>query len=330
MDAKLEVFILFAKEDRDLFLELKKHLAILEMQGLINVWDEDQIIGGIARKQEIEFHLQKAALILLLVSAYFMASHEYYALAKQALQTHTPPEKYVVPVLLHDVEWEHSDFGHLTPLPTNRKPVSNWPNLHAAFLDVAKGVRTIVEAYKQPVVDHHAIELVKTLRLTITAPDNNKYITDVSADILVDRLLRDFLGQWLMVGNHGPMHFSLCIEDVASHSLNPSSTLREAGLTAGSNLMLVSEALAPNEAISLTVEDDRGDRYVTTVLLNTAVGQLAEAFLRTRDGTGEAVVEWMISSRQTKQLRLAESLFSQGVCDGALLRIDYIATAVKE
>jgi hypothetical protein len=170
-------------------------------------------------------------------------------------------------------------------------------------------------------VDDHSIEAVNMLHLTITTPDGNKYITDVPADTLVDRLLRDFLSQWPMVGSAGSMHFSLRREDAASLALDPSSTLREVGLAAESNLTLVSEALGPNDAVSLTIEDNRGGHYVTTMLLNTAVGQLANAFLRTRSGTGEAVVEWILSSTQIKQLRLGESLYNQGVCDDALLRI---------
>jgi hypothetical protein len=489
MNVKIEVLILFDKEDRELFLELKKHLAPLEMQGLISVWDEDQIIGGTDRKQAIDHHLQKAWLVLLLVSAHFMASYEYYTFAKQALAMHTPPEGYVVPVLLREVDWEHSDFGQLAPLPGNRKPISSWTNRHAAYVDVVKGIRAIIEAHKQslahrpssqslssthnsqekdedmsdaakdqrtsfdvflchnskdkdevkkvarqlqkhgihpwldewelppgllwqplveeqiktirsaavfvskndmgpwqkqetyallnqfvqrgcpviPVlldtapgkpdlppflagmtwvdfrkqepdplkrliwgitgqkpenhVDDHSIEAVNMLHLTITTPDGNKYITDVPADTLVDRLLRDFLSQWPMVGSAGSMHFSLRREDAASLALDPSSTLREVGLAAESNLTLVSEALGPNDAVSLTIEDNRGGHYVTTMLLNTAVGQLANAFLRTRSGTGEAVVEWILSSTQIKQLRLGESLYNQGVCDDALLRI---------
>ena len=160
MEDKIEVFILFDKEDRDLFLELKQHLTPLVMQGLITIWDEDQIIGGTERGQTIDRHLQSATVILLLVSAHFMASNESYALAKQALAKHAPPEGYVVPVLLHEVDWEYSDFGLLKPLPTNRNPIGSWINRHAAYLDVVKGIREIIAAYKQAPTQHHSTQSI--------------------------------------------------------------------------------------------------------------------------------------------------------------------------
>jgi hypothetical protein len=61
MDGKIEVFILFDKEDRDLFLELKKHLASLEMEGLIVIRDEEQIVAGADRRQAIDQQIQEAS-----------------------------------------------------------------------------------------------------------------------------------------------------------------------------------------------------------------------------------------------------------------------------
>jgi nucleotide-binding universal stress UspA family protein len=120
----------------------------LETQGLITVWDASQIVGGTDWKQAINSHLKTASIILLLVSANFMASNETYNLAKQAVAKNAPPKVYVVPVLLHEVDWEYSDFGTLAPLPDNRKPIGSWPNRNAAYLNVVKGIRGIVAELK--------------------------------------------------------------------------------------------------------------------------------------------------------------------------------------
>ena len=85
MEDKIEVFIAFDKEDVALLRELKNHLKPLETQGLITVWDASHIIGGTEWKQAITTHLNTASIILLLVSANFMASDEAYDLAKQAM-----------------------------------------------------------------------------------------------------------------------------------------------------------------------------------------------------------------------------------------------------
>jgi nucleoside phosphorylase len=144
MEDRIEVFIAFDQEDVTYLRELKNQLKPLEMQGLITTWDATQILGGVNREQAISDHLKTASIILLLVSASFLASREAYKLIKQAVAKNAPPEVFVVPILLHDVYWEGSDIGALEPYPKNRKPVSSWQNRNAAYLDVVKGVREIV------------------------------------------------------------------------------------------------------------------------------------------------------------------------------------------
>ncbi len=326
MEIKKDVVILFDEDDRDLCRELKQHLTPLVTQGLITVWDEDQVVGGIDKRKAMDRHLQNASLVLTLFSAHFMASRESYSLAERALAMH---KGCVVPILLHEVDWKYSVFGQLVPLPTNGKPISSWKNRHAAYLDVVKGIRDIIAAYEPPELPEK--EPFDMVQVIITTPDG-KYAADVPADVLVDRLLRDFLGQWssLLVEANGPIHFSLCTEDAPTRALGRSSTLREAALATTANLTLISERLGPEEAISLTIDDNQGEHYTTTLLLNTVVGRLAEAFLRTQPGTGQVVVEWILPGTDAKQLKLEESLYNQSVCDDALLRIYRATTAGEE
>jgi TIR domain len=321
---KIEVFILFDKEDRDLFLELKKHLASLEKEGLIVIRDEEQIVGGTNWRQAMDHYLQNAPFVLLLISSHFMAS-ESYTLAKQAFARRTHPKESVVPVLLHAVDWEHSDFGSRKPLPANREPISSWPNRHAAFFDVVRGVRDVIKKRRQSIPQK--VELVSTSLVTVTTPDSKQYTTEMPGDVPVGQLLRHILSQWLplTLGTIGSRQFSL-----RPISLDREGTLHEASLVFATKLELVSEALAPSELINVRLEDNEGKGYTKSVLLNTVVGQLADGFLGTTSGTGEAVVEWMLSTTSVKQLRLEASLYYQGVCDDALLRMYRLATAAEE
>jgi nucleoside phosphorylase len=144
MEDKKEIFIVFDKDDVDFLKELKNHLKPMETQGLITVWDTTQIVGGTEWKQEINKHMKTASIVLLLVSAGFMASREIYNLARQAVAKNAPPEVFVIPILLREVDWEYSDLGKLAPLPSNGRPVSSWANRNAAYLDIVKGIREIV------------------------------------------------------------------------------------------------------------------------------------------------------------------------------------------
>lgn len=144
MEEMREVFIAFNQDDVRYLRELKNHLSPLERQGLITVWDTTQILGGTDREQAINAHLKTASIILLLISASFLASHDAYRLIRQVMAKNSEVGIYVVPVLLQAVDWESSDLGKLAPLPRDRNPVDSWTNHNAAYADIAKGIREIV------------------------------------------------------------------------------------------------------------------------------------------------------------------------------------------
>src|SRR5437870_2676197 len=108
MAKQKEVFTAFDKEDNALLKELEKHLRSLEMEGLITVWNASKIIGGMDWQQEVNKHLSTASIILLLVSANFMASDEAFGLARQALEKSKQQNVRVVPVLLQEVDWRYT------------------------------------------------------------------------------------------------------------------------------------------------------------------------------------------------------------------------------
>lgn len=144
MENRIEVFIVFDKEDVASLKELKKHLKPLEMQNLIKIWDASQIVGGADWKQAIDSHLKTASIFLLLVSANFIASPDSYDLAKQAIARSAPPKVFVIPILLHEVDWESSELGTFAPLPANRKPISSWQRREVAYTEIAKSIRAII------------------------------------------------------------------------------------------------------------------------------------------------------------------------------------------
>src|SRR5438552_2576536 len=74
MPEPLEGFISYAHEDQALKDQLIKHLSSLQRQGLIRTWHDGDLIPGTVWEQQIIDHLNSADLILLLISADFMAS----------------------------------------------------------------------------------------------------------------------------------------------------------------------------------------------------------------------------------------------------------------
>src|SRR5260221_4238101 len=148
MENGIEIFFSCSQdhEDRDLRDKLEKQLGLLMQEGLINVWYKDKIRAGVELEQEIHAHLNKAHIILLLISASFIASYSCYNIEmKRAMERYDAAETRVIPILLRPVVWHGTPFDKLRVLPTNNRPVTSWPNIDEALLDIAKCIREVVE-----------------------------------------------------------------------------------------------------------------------------------------------------------------------------------------
>ena len=92
-------------------------------------------------KNEIDGNLERAEIILLLVSADFIASDYCYDVElKRAMERHEAAEAVVVPVILRDALWTKAPFGKLQALPKDGKPVTTWSDRDSAWKNVAEGI----------------------------------------------------------------------------------------------------------------------------------------------------------------------------------------------
>ncbi len=141
---KLRIFISYARKDRELLDRLIKHLAPLEDEGLIEHWTDLAIEPGDRWDERINAELDSADIILLLISADFLASRYIRTVElKRALDREARREAVVIPVILRPAEWEKSAIGHLQALPTGGRAVTKWGNRDDAFLSIEKGVREV-------------------------------------------------------------------------------------------------------------------------------------------------------------------------------------------
>jgi formylglycine-generating enzyme required for sulfatase activity len=140
----IEIFFSYARKDELLRDELAKHLKPLQQEGIIKAWHDREIPPGAEWQNEIDRHLESAQIILLLISADFLASDYCYSFElKRALERHASNEACVIPVILRSCDWQNTRFGKLQVLPTDGKPIQSrsWFDLDEAFTDVVKGLR---------------------------------------------------------------------------------------------------------------------------------------------------------------------------------------------
>jgi tetratricopeptide (TPR) repeat protein len=141
-----EVFISYSHRDQELRTELDKHLSNLKRQKVITSWYDGNIIPGTEWEPEIMKRLKRAQIILLLVSADFMASDFCYSIEmKEAIARHDRNQARVIPILLRPTDLKDSPFTKLKMLPTGAKAVTKWPTLDDAFEDIVQGIRAAID-----------------------------------------------------------------------------------------------------------------------------------------------------------------------------------------
>ena len=142
---KVRIFCSYSHKDELLREELETQLKVLENKGLISHWHDRQITPGAEWADEIDENLENADIVLLMVSADFIASDYCYKIEmKRALERAEKGDARVVPVIVRDVDWTDTPIGHFQALPTNGNAVTLWKNKDSAWRNVSEGLEKLV------------------------------------------------------------------------------------------------------------------------------------------------------------------------------------------
>ncbi|HEX4231319.1 MAG TPA: toll/interleukin-1 receptor domain-containing protein [Bryobacteraceae bacterium] len=143
--AAVELFYSYAHADESLCKELQKHLTALKRSGLIRDWYDRKIEPGDEWAAQIHEAMERAGIILLLISADFLASKYIFEVELPfALERHDSGRARVIPILLRPVEWHDSPFAKLQVLPSEARAVTLWTNQDEAFSDIAGRLRELI------------------------------------------------------------------------------------------------------------------------------------------------------------------------------------------
>lgn len=141
----VDAFISYAREDEQHVETLSKHLSLLRRQGRIRAWTDHEINAGDSLRREIDDALERAELVLLLVSPDFVACDDCWDVElRRALERRTAGVR-VVPIIVRPTDWQSSALGELQALPRNGEPIITWPHRDEAWLEVVQGLRRILD-----------------------------------------------------------------------------------------------------------------------------------------------------------------------------------------
>lgn len=185
------IFFSYSHKDEELRDRLETALATMKRQGLIEAWHDRRLLAGDHFDHQIRAELERADLILLLVSPDFIASDYCYDVeVMRALERHSRGEARVIPVILRACDWHPMPFGKLLAAPQDGKPVKSWPDLDEAFLDIAKSIRRALPQKPEAIAQkREVIEQPAALRGQPLPRSSNLRIKKIFKDADKDKYL---------------------------------------------------------------------------------------------------------------------------------------------
>lgn len=128
-EESVKLFISYSHRDEVLRRQLDKHLAPLQRQRVITAWNDREIKAGMNWANQIDDNLNKADVILLLISPDFVASDYCSNIElEQAMKRHHAGNAIIVPVVLEPCDWAWLPFGKFQAFPRDAKAITTWTN----------------------------------------------------------------------------------------------------------------------------------------------------------------------------------------------------------
>ena len=103
MGAAPKAFITYSHNDKAERKELRTRLGVMESNGEIELWDDNEILPGDEWYTDIAHNLANSDILLYLVSAQSLASKNCNKELAEALNTDTR----VIPIILEACDWKN-------------------------------------------------------------------------------------------------------------------------------------------------------------------------------------------------------------------------------
>lgn len=141
---QLRVVCAFAEENQKQYQQFRRHLKVFERQGIISVWGTGEFSLAEPMEAVTMRRLEEADIIILLISPDFLASDYLHdEVLARALRRQGTGDVRVVPILIKPVDVKGSVLGTFSLLPSDGRPVSNWPDADEAYFEIISDLRGV-------------------------------------------------------------------------------------------------------------------------------------------------------------------------------------------
>lgn len=120
----LHVFFCYAPRDEEAREALEAHLSLLVREGYLTSFSSRSLGAGVDRRAETERQMDRADLLIVLVSADLLASDPIYETElRRILRRRAQHPEDVMGVLLRPCDWKHGELAQLDMLPREGEEV---------------------------------------------------------------------------------------------------------------------------------------------------------------------------------------------------------------
>jgi hypothetical protein len=141
----LHVFFCYAPQDEEARKALESHLAMLVREGYLASVSSRSLGGGGDDRAAVERQIDRADLLIVLVSADLIASDRLYDVElRRVLERRARHPEDVMGVLLRPCDWKHGELADLVMLPRDggvARAITSWASRDEALKQVAEELR---------------------------------------------------------------------------------------------------------------------------------------------------------------------------------------------
>jgi hypothetical protein len=149
MIERRKVLISYSHSDIKWLNRLRVHLAPIEREGAIDLWDDTRIAAGQQWKEPIRDALERARVVVLLISANFLASDFLVEGELPVLLAHAEVSgTTIIPVILSSSAFTYSAFGMFQSINSPDRPISDMEFAEQERI-FAKVAQTIIEQFRE-------------------------------------------------------------------------------------------------------------------------------------------------------------------------------------
>ncbi len=148
MNKPAKVFITYSHRNKDAREKLSERLAVMEKNGEIEIWHDNEILPGDRWREEISKNLAGSDILLHLTSAASLASENCNRELTEALRSEERIRR--IPIILEACDWKHEhDLSQIEALPDKGKPINEWKPKSKGWQSVVDGLRKAIQKTRQ-------------------------------------------------------------------------------------------------------------------------------------------------------------------------------------